>query len=277
MLGYRDFVCSPDRGPAIVVHRGAWTSGPENSLLSIGRAFDAGHPIVEIDIQQAACGALFLMHDATLTRMTGDDEVARRKSMAELAALRLYDGNGKGAVPTDQPVAALADALRLAEGRGYFDLDVKFAELIDETAAFAAAEGAADRVSFKVVVRTAADVDRMRRVQDRHGVMGMPITEMTADTWAAAAARAIGLQAAMTEVHFDTLDTLRRASDVLRSAGVAVWVNSLDDVQSAGLSDTQALRDPEAVWGVMLDAGVSLIQTDAPDALAAYIARRTAR
>lgn len=273
MQSYRDFVQSPDRGPAIVVHRGAWTKGPENSLLSIGRAYDAGHPVVEVDVQQAACGTLFLMHDATLTRMTGHDEVARRLTMAQLAELRLRDGDGSGAA-TDQPVTALGEALQLSAGRGYFDLDVKFPELMDETAGFAVAQGARDRVTIKFPVHSAADADRMLRLQARHGVMTMPITAMGAETWQGIVARVVAMQAVMTEVHFDTVDTLRRASDVLRSAGIAVWVDSLDVVQSAGLCDTLALQDPDAVWGVMLDAGVSLIQTDAPDALAAYIAAR---
>lgn len=275
MQSYRDFVQSPDRGPAIVVHRGAWTKGPENSLLSIGRAFDAGHPIVEVDVQQAACGTLFLMHDATLNRMTGYDEVARRLTMAQLSDLRLFEADGTGAA-TDEPVPALADALHLAEGRGFFDLDVKFPELMDETASFAVAHGARDRVTIKFPVRSAADADRMLRLQAKHGVMAMPITHMTAETWQTVVARVIAMQSVMTEMHFDTVDTLRRAADSLRTAGVAVWVDSLDVVQSAGLCDALALQDPDAVWGVLLDAGVSLIQTDAPDALAAYIAGRRA-
>ena len=277
MQSYRDFLTRPGRPPAIVVHRGAWTKGPENSVASMRRAYDAGHPVVEVDVQQAACGTLFLMHDFTLDRMTGHAEFARRLTMPQLAALRLRDRDGGPDQPfTEATVPGLAEVLLGAQGRGYLDLDVKFPELMDDTAACAAANGAADRVAIKIPLRNAADADRLLRLQDRHGVMVMPITNMTADTVDALCRRVIGVAAAVTELSFDTVETLHRAAGLLIPAGVSVWVNTLDVSHSAGLCDTAAQGDPAAVWGKLFDAGVSVIQTDIPDDLARFITDRTA-
>ena len=49
---------------------------------------------------------------------------------------------------------------------------------------------------------------------------------------------------------------------------------TLDSVSCAGFTDTAALKDPDAIWGRLIDAGVSAIQTDEPEALRAYIGAR---
>ncbi|WP_245521722.1 DUF4996 domain-containing protein [Rhizobium leguminosarum] len=45
---------------------------------------------------------------------------------------------------------------------------------------------------------------------------------------------------------------------------------------SGGLTDSAALEDPDAIWGRMMAAGISVIQTDQPAALKAYIEARRA-
>lgn len=55
---------------------------------------------------------------------------------------------------------------------------------------------------------------------------------------------------------------------------MALWVNTLDSVACAGFTDTAALLDPDAVWGRLIDAGISVIQTDEAAALKSYLAAR---
>ena len=55
---------------------------------------------------------------------------------------------------------------------------------------------------------------------------------------------------------------------------MALWVNTLDSVACAGFTDTAALADPDAVWGRLIDAGISVIQTDEAAALTSYLAAR---
>lgn len=272
MLSYRAHVARPGRPPLIVVHRGAWTEGPENSLLAIDRAFDAGHSIVEVDVQESADGVLFLMHDTTLDRMTGAAGQAAGRTMAELSALRLREGAGGDMAKTsDQTIPTLGAVLARTAGRGYLDLDVKLPDQIERVAEAAAAAGAADRVAVKFPLRGPDDLGRIARIEAATGVMAMPMTRVTGDDWPEVTARVIASGAVLTEMKFDRLDTLATAAARLSAAGVSVWVNTLDPVASDGLTDTRALADPDAVWGRLVAAGVSIFQTDVPAALARWI------
>jgi glycerophosphoryl diester phosphodiesterase len=58
-----------------------------------------------------------------------------------------------------------------------------------------------------------------------------------------------------------------------RDAGITLWVNTLDSVASPGFTDTAALNDPDAIWGQLLRAGFSAIQTDEMAALRSYLER----
>lgn len=275
MLSYRDMVSDKKRRPLIVAHRGAWTAGPENSLLAIRRALDAGHHIVEIDIQESADGELFLMHDETLERMTAEAGPAAARTMAELSSFRLREGaGGKGAALSDEVIPTLAEVLALAEGRGYLDLDVKHSHLIEQVAAKAADLGAASRVNVKFPLRNREDLARLRQIEANTGVMVMPMLRLMAQNWREAVALVAECGAAITEVKFDSLDTLCAAADQLKQGGTSVWVNTLDPVCSAGLSDSRAEHEPDAIWGVLIEAGVSVFQTDIPDHLARWINRK---
>ncbi|RZL58769.1 MAG: glycerophosphodiester phosphodiesterase, partial [Sphingomonas sp.] len=55
-----------------------------------------------------------------------------------------------------------------------------------------------------------------------------------------------------------------------RAHGVRLWINSLWEGFVSGYGDVQALRDPDAVWGRLYREGVTIIQTDEPEALLRY-------
>ena len=58
------------------------------------------------------------------------------------------------------------------------------------------------------------------------------------------------------------LETLVGQHQRFRSAGISLWVNTLDPVSHGGFTDSAALGDPDAVWGRLIEAGVSVIQID---------------
>lgn len=60
----------------VVGHRGAAAVSPENTLPSICAARDAGAVMIEFDVQQSADGELFVFHDHTLERFSGESLVA---------------------------------------------------------------------------------------------------------------------------------------------------------------------------------------------------------
>lgn len=57
--------------PKLVAHRGYATRFPENTLLSIGEALQAGARFVEFDVQCTADGIPVVFHDRSLERTTG--------------------------------------------------------------------------------------------------------------------------------------------------------------------------------------------------------------
>lgn len=103
-------------------------------------------------------------------------------------------------------------------------------------------------------------------------VMALPVSPSPQSRFTAADAQemaeaVIAVGPFMCECEFDVPETLARQAERLRKAGIALWVNSLDGVACAGMSDSLALGDADAIWGRLIANGVSVIQTDEPEAL----------
>ncbi|MGI3164595.1 glycerophosphodiester phosphodiesterase family protein [Pseudooceanicola sp. 200-1SW] len=276
MKTYRDFVSDLPLRPAIIAHRGAWHLAPENSVASILRAAEAGYEVVEIDVQCSADGVLFLMHDETLTRMTGLAVEAQSLTWAELSALALRAGDGRGdAAPTEHRIPTLQEALEAAHGRIYLDVDVKSpAQNMEAAGAAIAAAGMQDYVDIKIPVHSDADAERLAALEAQYGVMVMPMTRFTADIVAERIARLARTGARVVETEFDDLATIADNRAAFAEAGLTLWVNTLTPVAQCGLTDAAALEDPDAIWGALMAAGVTVFQTDEPEALAAWRAAR---
>lgn len=55
----------------ITAHRGASGSAPENTLVALQKAIEAGAEYAEIDVQETSDGKLVLLHDPDLKRTAG--------------------------------------------------------------------------------------------------------------------------------------------------------------------------------------------------------------
>jgi glycerophosphoryl diester phosphodiesterase len=275
-MDYKDFIADPNRSCAIVAHRGAWHGAPENSLASIEKAIAVGADIVEIDVRKSADGELFLMHDDTLNRMAGIDRDAETFTMAELQAIALREENG-GAdrAFTDQRIPTLKQVFETIRGRIFADLDLKDRELFSEVAACAREMGVAASVDLKTTVMNAGDIDWVR-AQNIEGVPFMAMTYFTADDIGERLAVLSEIKPFMCELRFDRLETIASNQQLFRDANMAIWFNTLNMAASGEWTDARALSEPDAIWGVLMDAGVSTIQTDEPEALRAYIDTRKA-
>ena len=126
--------------PLVVAHRGIISEAPENSLLAIERAIDAGADLVEIDVRATTDGVLVLMHDATVSRTT--DQPERFPQRAEVTSLTwpevqtlvLEDTEGLCTSSTADDLRArcrvpsLRQALDAARGHGIVMIDWKDGE-----------------------------------------------------------------------------------------------------------------------------------------------------
>ena len=119
------FLIAPGRRPeqlkefrvTLYAHRGLWNDRrPENSRAAFSAAVEKGYGI-ETDVRVSADGKLFLLHDDSLRRMTGDDRSAGSLTMEELSGLKL---NG-----TEETIPAFDDLLDIVGGKVPLIIEIK--------------------------------------------------------------------------------------------------------------------------------------------------------
>jgi glycerophosphoryl diester phosphodiesterase len=273
-MNYLDHLAGKARPCAAIAHRGLWRNAPENSLPAIEEAISAGCEVVEIDVRRTADGQFILLHDHTLERMTGLDREPESMTMEMLAGLRLRDRDGgHGNRLTGEKVPRLEDVFDLTRNRICIHLDIKHRRLIPDVIACAQAMRVDQQVDVWADLRTPADLDWVRREISPHGVTFIARTHLEDHDAETQLDLMFGLKPPICEVSFKALEEVAALRDRFDDAGTAVWVNTLDAVASAGFTDTAAAREPEAVWGSLVKAGVSFIQTDQAEMLKAFTGR----
>lgn len=274
-MNYREFIADKTRGCAVVAHRGIWRNAPENSLIAIQRAIDAGCDVVEIDIRRSADGGLFLLHDETLERMTGFGQRLEAMCSQDLSVLRLRDRDGgEGNGSTLEKLPSLAEVFDLTRGRIFLHLDVKEREVIPDVIALAKDMRIAHQVDVWALLKTEKDLGWIRDTILPHEILFLAKTRLNVPSAATQLSLLEDLSPSVCEIYFDRLEELAALKNLTRNTGMALWVNTLDSVACAGFTDESALADPDAVWGRLIDAGISVIQTDEAAALKFYLAAR---
>jgi glycerophosphoryl diester phosphodiesterase len=255
----------------ISVHRGLWNPAPENSLAAICAAAPFG--IIEIDAQMAADGVPVVVHDPDLVRTAGIELTPQQTDHAMLTAQRLRAGaGGSNAEWTDQHIPTLEQALKAAGPRAYFDIDVKYPDEVDAVATALAQMGLPQMGSLKIQTKDAGDIEQLLHVQNRCGAMVMAKVKLPhAGLDHIRQLTAAGVAAA--ELWFDDLGQLAQACAIAGDE-TAISTYTLDPVHCCGLSDTKALKNPNQIWGKLLDAGVTIIMSDQAAALKDYLSER---
>lgn len=235
----------------VVAHRGCWRDAAENALSGIEACVRMGVDVVELDVRRTRDGALVLMHDETVDRTTNGTGRVSDLTLAEVVALRLRAGaGGQSAALTGESPPTFVEAIEAARGRVLVNLDAK-ADVYDD--AFAEL----DRLSAVdlIIMKRRVSVDEPSLSRQAPFAPAPPAVE----------------------VLFTDRIYLAEASGLIRRTGARVWVNTLRPEISAGLTDVAALQDPDAVWGWLLDNGVTMIQTDEPETLVRYLEARGRR
>ena len=99
--------------PKIIGHRGACAVAPENTLISIRHAAQAGAKMVEVDVRLSADGIPIVLHDDTLERTTNGSGRAGDFRFAELR--QLDAGYWKAPRFTGEPIPSLRDVILLCK------------------------------------------------------------------------------------------------------------------------------------------------------------------
>jgi len=272
---------TPATPPVLVAsHRSCWQASSENALDGIRLCKAAGIDIVEVDVRTTSDGVLVLMHDETVDRTTDGHGAVASLPARSIAALRLRrGGGGADAALTDRRVPTLDQALRATRGRTIVNLDVKAAD-IDRVIDTVVRAGMGRRVLLNVPCDVdAAIVDRARRA----GVVLQPVyiersaglsVEQALAPWRDRPVGAVQLV-------FDDPTLLDRARAVLPQTRIFVNTMAYDIATgspmrlSATYLDTTAITHPDRIWGGLIRHGVSIIQTDQPLQLRAWLGART--
>lgn len=277
-MDYADYIADPARDCAIVVHRGVWRAAPENSLAAIEQAIAAGYDVVEIDVRRSSDGEFFLLHDDTLDRMTGLDRALEALTSQQLSDLTLRDRDGGEANPmTSERLPSLKEVFDLTRGRIFLHLDVKHREMIPGVIDCARAMGVDRQVDFWGDLKSRDDLTWIRDNASPEMVLFMAKTRLGSPDADSQLDLLLQLNPLLCEIYFDRLEQLSQRKALFEEAGIRLWVNTLDSVSCAGFTDSAALENPQAIWGRLIDAGVSAIQTDEPEALKACLKARQMR
>jgi glycerophosphoryl diester phosphodiesterase len=99
--------------PVLVAHRGYWERYPENTLVAIEAALQAGACVIEFDVQLCADRTPVLLHDDNLQRTAGIDASVFVLEADELAAISVHEPARLDETFRPAPVPALAQVLAL--------------------------------------------------------------------------------------------------------------------------------------------------------------------
>ncbi|WP_275287813.1 glycerophosphodiester phosphodiesterase family protein [Halomonas elongata] len=107
----------------IIAHRGSSAQAPENTIAAIDRALTDGADTIEIDVRLTRDGKVVLHHDASLSRLAGDD---RRIDELDSSALEAIDvGSWFGDPFVGARIAGLDEALKRVRGRAHLMIELK--------------------------------------------------------------------------------------------------------------------------------------------------------
>lgn len=283
-------IADPDGGIISVAHRGCHnaspaegrTAAPENSFAALDRCVVLGIDVVEVDVRRTRDGHLVMMHDDTVDRTTDGTGQLRTLTLDQVKALRLREGQGgSGASLTDQHVVTLKEMLEHAGERIMLLLDVKeqvFAEVL-EIVRISGASG-------RVIIQPAAGAGSLSlaNIEPYDQVPVMPALLSAEDRGSDLAQLILEQSSGATRpwaysfpwrAHTPTISesALSQAAESARLVSTRLFANTMGRGTFVGYGgDAEALRDPGGVWGRLYQAGVSIFQTDEPEALAAFIA-----
>ncbi len=262
--------------PWIIAHRGDWRSLPENSLAAILSAFDLGADMVEIDVQSIADGTLIVIHDDELDRTTNVSGRVQDLSAGDIADIRLKARDGGDANPeTELSLPGLAEVLEAVRGKGLLNLDTKHRRDLDAACALVLSMNMEKQVLMKMIVREDDDGSDFVSRPWFGKVAFMPVILDTPKGGLCKRVTQIAktTSAPIVEILFEDEGELFQLAKELETMNVGIWTNTLDPVHSLEFSDARAVKDPQAVWGKLLDLGVRAFQTDRPEELRMFWGR----
>ena len=258
----------------VASHRGDWRNWPENSIPAIESIIDMGVDIMELDLKLTADSVLVLCHDHTIDRTTSG-----RGRVAEItydSIRRCVLKRSHGVKTDDMRMPTLREALEVCKDRIVVNVDQGY-EYYDLVLAVTEELGVTDQILIKG--KRPVEVVAEKFAEYPHNMMYMPIIDILKPQGRELFAeyRAQGVVPLAYEVCWDCLTPeVEACMRQVLDSGSKLWVNSLWASLCGGLDDDAAWasRNPDAVYGKLVEMGATLIQTDRPEFLLDWLRRK---
>lgn len=255
----------------VAAHRGDWRNAPENSLSAYRYAMAMGVDIIEVDLKMSKDSVLVILHDQTLNRSTTGKGKPSDFNLAELKEMRLRDGLG---APTRQQIPTLQEVMLLAKGKVLVNLDHSF-PFYREAYKVLVKTGTLSQALFKTEKPYSVLCDTYPELLDK--ITFMPVVLLDRPD-----ARSVILEyqkqmkpVAVELVFSSDTSSVIRDSRFIVSGGSKIWVNSLWPNISGGHDDELAMSgNLKDSWDWLIARGATMIQTDRPRELLAYLRKR---
>ncbi len=232
----------------VAAHRAGHNGFVENSVSAIKHAIEIGVDIIELDVKVTTDSVVVLNHDGKIDRTTNGTGNPESYTWAELQQFRLEMPDG---TLTNERLATFEEALLLAKGKAFIDIDIKTGNLKPVVDAIKKT-GTQNQVFFfdndynalKEVLTLLPEAILMPRAYSY---------EM-----ADSALRVFSPEV----VHIDESFYTPELTKILKQKDARIWINALgepDDLISKGQHEL-ALQN-------LLKHGANIIQTDEPEKL----------
>ena len=101
--------------PELIAHRGYARHYPENTLVGLRAAIDAGARFIEIDVQLSTDQVPVLFHDRSLDRICGVEGEIYEQSFSQIQRLHASEPKRFGYKFAQTPIATLAEFSELLQ------------------------------------------------------------------------------------------------------------------------------------------------------------------
>lgn len=266
---------NPNKNTVLIsAHRGDWRNAPENSIQGLENCIKMGVDIVEFDLRKTKDGHLIVLHDETMDRTTTGKGKASDYTLAEVKKLKLRDGAGHA---TKHEIPTLEEFLMVAKGRVVVCIDKGFA-YIGQALKIVHEMNMTDQIIYNIPAMTPDSLKSLNIPFVNDNVM-LNLLSFPSDTLKAQKlVKAYSSRKNVIMHPTFALDTvpLVRWMPMVKQSGMHLWLNALWPEHNGGHDDDTAVDKGEMdeSWGWLINHGATIIQTDRPHVLLAYLSSK---
>ena len=230
----------------VIAHRGSHLNVPENTLAAYESAIKEGADYVEIDLRTTKDGHLVIMHEESISRMTGIKGLIKDLNFSDIKRLKIKPAvNGD---TTTYHIPEFADVLNLCKGRINIYLDFKEAD-VEKTYSLLKEFGMQNNVV--VYLNKEEQYEQWKNVAPQ-----VPLMSSLPEN-----ANISQLINFMDKKRLDVVDNAYTIDliNLVHKRKIAVWL------------DVQSEDEGPAKWEQALKLGADGLQTDHPEKLIKYL------